>query len=344
MRCNYTEGPFQKICNFFLLLFGFKKRNILFCIKKGFEPTDLYNLKFYFNMNARFLQIADLFYKVPASLKLTNNYMPFVTMIQDENQVISSTVKIGRIITNEKRLCHQGLVLDDTKKLSIYQTYGTENGYYITLKASGSEISYECYATEKWDKVTISENCLSPDCPPSIIDIFMMLVFIYSAAHYNTILLHASCIKYHEDGVAFIGQSGAGKSTHSRLWLKYIPDTKLLNDDQPAVRIKEDGKVSIYGTPWSGKTTCYLFDDAHLKGIIRMKQAPENKITQLNPISLFAELLSSCSMMKEDPRTFKLITATLSKLAANVPGYILENRPEEEAVKMVYNQINKNNN
>ena len=54
-----------------------------------------------------------------------------------------------------------------------------------------------------------------------------------------------------------LGKSGTGKSTHSRLWLKYIPDTKLLNDDNPAVRIMDNNTIMIYGTPWSGKTPCY---------------------------------------------------------------------------------------
>ena len=53
----------------------------------------------------------------------------------------------------------------------------------------------------------------------------------------GVVLIHASCVALDEEGVAFIGPSGIGKSTHSGLWLKHIPGTRLLNDDQPALRL-----------------------------------------------------------------------------------------------------------
>ena len=43
------------------------------------------------------------------------------------------------------------------------------------------------------------------------------------------------CIE--KDGKAMLLGRVEQGSTHSRLWLKYIPDTKLLNDDNPAARI-----------------------------------------------------------------------------------------------------------
>ena len=40
----------------------------------------------------------------------------------------------------------------------------------------------------------------------------------------------------------FLGPSGTGKSTHARLWLQYIDSTELVNDDNPVVRIYQDGE------------------------------------------------------------------------------------------------------
>ncbi len=56
-----------------------------------------------------------------------------------------------------------------------------------------------------------------------------------------------------QEAVMFLGESGTGKSTHSRMWLENIEGSTLLNDDAPAVRISADG-TTAYGTPWSGKT------------------------------------------------------------------------------------------
>ena len=44
----------------------------------------------------------------------------------------------------------------------------------------------------------------------------------------------------------FLGESGTGKSTHTRLWRENIAGSKLLNDDSPIVRYEEGG-VWVYG-------------------------------------------------------------------------------------------------
>ena len=41
-------------------------------------------------------------------------------------------------------------------------------------------------------------------------------------------LLHAAVLDYKGEGYAFLGRSGAGKSTHTGLWLKYLPKAKIL--------------------------------------------------------------------------------------------------------------------
>lgn len=43
----------------------------------------------------------------------------------------------------------------------------------------------------------------------------------------------------------FLGESGTGKSTHTRLWLENIPGSRLLNDDSPVLR-RHKGKNTLY--------------------------------------------------------------------------------------------------
>ena len=79
-------------------------------------------------------------------------------------------------------------------------------------------------------------------------------------------------------GYLFLGHSGTGKSTHARQWLAAFDDAWLLNDDNPIVRVMEDGEVRVYGSPWSGKTPCYNNAYARVRGIVKLSQAPHNKI------------------------------------------------------------------
>ena len=92
-----------------------------------------------------------------------------------------------------------------------------------------------------------------------------------------------------------LGKSGTGKSTHSSLWLKHIPGTELLNDDNPILRLMPDGTARVYGSPWSGKTPCYKNKDVPAGAVVRIRQAPFNKIERLSAIQSYASLMASAS-------------------------------------------------
>src|SRR5690606_24548491 len=91
----------------------------------------------------------------------------------------------------------------------------------------------------------------------TVLSWFIMVAYGQRCLLYRAILIHASVVSCAGKAYAFLGKSGTGKSTHSRLWLRHIAGTELLNDDNPAIRIEPDGRVFVYGTPWSGKTPCY---------------------------------------------------------------------------------------
>ena len=69
---------------------------------------------------------------------------------------------------------------------------------------------------------------------------------------YDGMLLHASCVEKDGKAYLFSAKSGTGKSTHTHLWLRAFPDSRIINDDKPAVR-RMDGTFYACGTPFSGK-------------------------------------------------------------------------------------------
>lgn len=75
----------------------------------------------------------------------------------------------------------------------------------------------------------------------------LMLVYAFASAPYATLLMHASVIRNDGRGYLFLGKSGTGKSTHTRLWLSHIPGSDLMNDDNPVVRVVE-GTVHVFCT------------------------------------------------------------------------------------------------
>ena len=127
-----------------------------------------------------------------------------------------------------------------------------------------------------------------------------------------------------------LGRSGTGKSTHTRLWLENIEGATLLNDDNPIVRVI-DGETVIYGSPWSGKTPCYKNRSMPLQAVVRLSQAPFNRITRLTPLKAYAALMPSCSCMRWDHDAVEALHKTVEKVIMKVPVRHLECLPDADA-------------
>ena len=135
------------------------------------------------------------------------------------------------------------------------------------------------------------------------------------------------------------GKSGAGKSTHSQLWLDNIPNTELINDDNPIVRIYENGNVRVYGSPWSGKTPCYKQACVPVNAAVSLHKAGSNKILQLQPVSAFIEILSSVSSLMCYRPCYDGILRTVIKFTESVPVYSLECLPDGSAAELCYETV-----
>lgn len=177
-------------------------------------------------------------------------------------------------------------------------------------------------------------------CAPEVVNSFTMMGFAQSAVVQRTALVHASVIMKGGKGYAFLGTSGTGKSTHSRLWLQHIKGTELLNDDNPAVRILPDGKIKVYGTPWSGKTPCYKNQQVDLGAFVQLKQAPHNRFSFLKGIQAYMALLASCSSLKWNTDYYNALGKNIEQLANRIPVGFLECLPNEEAARICYMNIN----
>ena len=101
----------------------------------------------------------------------------------------------------------------------------------------------------------------------------LMLLFAFASARNGVLEMHSSVVISGGKGYLFLGKSGTGKSTHSSLWLKHIPGTELLNDDNPILRLMPDGSARVYGSPWSGKTPCYRSGCPHPTGTLQQNRA-----------------------------------------------------------------------
>lgn len=167
----------------------------------------------------------------------------------------------------------------------------------------------------------------------------LMMMYAFRGSFFSTLLIHASLVRNAGYGYAFIAKSGTGKSTHTALWLKYIPGSDLMNDDNPIVRVI-DGKAFIYGSPWSGKTPCYRNVKAPLGAITQIDRALHNSVERFSPTAAFAHILPACSTMRWDKTVFRNTYDTVIALIEASPRcYVLHCLPNQEAALVCHDAI-----
>ena len=147
----------------------------------------------------------------------------------------------------------------------------------------------------------------------------------------DTLAIHSSCIVYQDKAVLFLGESGTGKSTHTRLWREHIEGAVLLNDDSPMIRV-EKGKVWAYGSAWSGKTPCYKQERYELVACVRLSQAPYNHIQKLSVLQAYGAIHPSCAPeFAYDDALYDEVSRIIGQILSVVPCYHLACLPDREA-------------
>lgn len=167
----------------------------------------------------------------------------------------------------------------------------------------------------------------------------LMLLFAFATARRGALEMHSSVVMNQGKGYLFLGRSGTGKSTHSRLWLENIPGTELLNDDNPILRLMPTGEARVFGSPWSGKTPCYKAKDVPVGAVVRIQQAPANEIERLSPLQAYASLMASASAFRPFRELAEGWHRTLEALAGRVPCFTLSCLPDAAAAQLCHKTV-----
>ena len=172
---------------------------------------------------------------------------------------------------------------DNNHYFELSQPYAKQTNGYMTLSSDFSCATLNLAGTEleQWNTFNTA----------------VTLCFQLATSKDNTLLLHASAVEYQERAYLFLGKSGTGKSTHSRMWLEALNNVTLINDDHPVVRVYSNGEITAYGSPWSGKTHCYKNISYPLGGVIRIVRAEHNRAVRLSAIQSYASIMTSCGGM-----------------------------------------------
>ena len=195
------------------------------------------------------------------------------------------------------------------------------------------------YIKEDGSNVVMTNTGCNGRVEVSLLRFGLWIMFGICIVPLGAIAIHSSVLIKDGGAVLCLGESGTGKSTHTRLWREHIEGTGLLNDDSPIIRLV-DGVPTAFGSPWCGKTPCYRNLHYPIRGFIRLSQAPHNKIRRLSVLNAIGALLPSCPpAFAYDDTLQDAICDTLSQMIAGVPVFHLECLPDGDAARLSYNTI-----
>lgn len=266
----------------------------------------------------------------PEQFAQLTNYAPFQTEPADEPVLFRVQVCDGPFPSVEDWMhVYTDRSDDDMPRIEMYKR-ADEWLFRVSMSRDGEIVSVmRCSAD--WQEVNLYAL---PHLTRFAIDNAAMLVYAFASVGLKTMLFHSSVIMRGGKGYMFLGHSGTGKSTHSKQWMAAFDDAVLLNDDNPVVRVLENGEVRVYGSPWSGKTPCYKNADVPVAALVQLVQAPHNTISRLRLTQAYPYILASVSGLKVLPQMMDRLYESIAQLLESRPVYKLECLPNTEAARL----------
>ena len=224
----------------------------------------------------------------------------------------------------------------DQSRIEIYRTC---DGWRIEMAPVSK--ARRCCILDASEDFTSSRLWIEPERKTALFSLnnSLMILYAFTTASLGTLEMHSSVVTKDGKAYMFLGKSGTGKSTHSRQWLESMEGVELLNDDNPVLRVSDDGEVKVYGSPWSGKTPCYRDASAPVGAIVRIRQCPDNIITRMRPVEAYASVYSSCSGLKFHEKMADGLHSTLERVVLGVPCFLLDCRPDHVAAAVCYDAV-----
>lgn len=164
-------------------------------------------------------------------------------------------------------------------------------------------------------------------------------LFNRTLLEHNGMMVHSSCIE--KDGYAYLfsADSGTGKSTHTHLWLKNLPGTRLINDDKPAL-VYDDEKWYACGTPFSGKHDKSANVKIPVRAIVFLERSETNYVEKISVAEATKRLIKQTIRPIDMSLAYKMLEKA-DLLLRHVPVFLLHCNMDDEAAIISYNGIER---
>lgn len=158
--------------------------------------------------------------------------------------------------------------------------------------------------------------------------------------NYQALVIHASLIDVNDSGVAFLAQSGIGKTTHTFLWQKLLgKHMQIINGDKPIIRFCE-GIPYGYGTPWCGKERLFKNAKVPIKHICFIERSNENSCNKITSKEALNFIFNQVFIPKQPESALKTLEL-LDKLLKSAKIWVIKCNTDISAAETAYSKIFK---
>lgn len=235
-------------------------------------------------------------------------------------------------------------------------------GYYFKIELAGKELHYSFHYLETSqyfqncmeegphnDAISVRDNDFIDwktrwDAIASSSTEMLILPFRTSdyLLKYHRCVYHAVAFLYKNKAYLITAQSGIGKSTQLRNWMKlYGDETKIINGDKPIIEKTEQNEIFVHPSPWKGKEG--WGDDtlppSPLGGIVFLSQAKENTIERMQNWLAAVPLLSRFLFTFESEENIRQACAIESCMLESVPVFHLRNIGDLASTQMIHDAL-----
>lgn len=158
---------------------------------------------------------------------------------------------------------------------------------------------------------------------------------------FSRMIVHGAALLWRGRAWLLTGPSGTGKTTQYILWKGQFPgEVGILNGDKPVLELRA-GEPWLHASPWPGKEGMSRPGCAPLGGVILLEQAPENRMTLLDPGRAAGRLFLQLLFSRSTPEQVRGACALLDGMLRKTPLWLLENRGDPASARLCHDTLEK---
>ena len=224
-----------------------------------------------------------------------------------------------------------GIKNDDEKLRNFFKDYLSNEDSSFDIEVSDDDIKKE----REYFLKSEGNNIASSDYLRTLVIQRKISNELYK---YNAILFHGSCFAINDKAYLLTGKSGAGKSTHARIYREVFENVIMINDDKPFIRLI-DKEIKIYGSPWNGKHHLSCNASYPIKAICFINQDLDNHIELISKKEALGKIYSQTYRPNTKEGMIKVISI-INEINRNIDTFDMYCNMDKEAAIISYKGMN----